>query len=368
MKFLLEFTKKLIQSPSISPLDLDCQKIIRKILISLGFIVKTIDFSDTKNTLAWKIGMKNSKSFAFSCHTDVVHPGNYSLWKFPPFKASIEGNYLYGRGVVDMKGAISSMIFALKNFLKKNPFHNEEILFFITSDEESKARFGTKKIVEYLIRKKKKIHYCLIGEPSSKFFVGDQIRIGRRGSLNIKIFVYGAQKHVAYSNGFENPYHKSIFFLKNFLNQEKFNFQIIDIKKEKNISNTHPEKIIIFINIRYESKVSVPKIKEMIEKALKYYRIKYQIYLENSSKPFESKKGKFLNKVKNSIKKVQKFLPQINNSGGTSDGRFIRKLNCQIVELGLQNATIHQINERVRLDDLLSLSLIYEEILNNTVL
>ncbi|XBC39318.1 MAG: succinyl-diaminopimelate desuccinylase [Buchnera aphidicola (Nurudea shiraii)] len=371
---VLNLTKQLVSIPSISPMDLGCQKIISKRLISLGFSIECMDFHDTYNIWAYR---GKGVTLAFSGHTDVVPIGNDKKWKFSPFVPTIHKGFLYGRGVSDMKGALAAMIVAVETFVKKYPNHSGRIAFLITSDEESKATYGTKKIVENLIFKKEKIDYCLIGEPSSVRYLGDIIKNGRRGSLSACLYIHGVQGHIAYPELADNPIHNVLQFLLNLLsvswdNGNKYfpptGFQIYEIHSSSNSDNMIPDTLLVKFNFRFGNSISIDLIKNKVEKLLNNSNVKYNIQWKLFGKPFVTKPGVLTDVVKNVIHKKCGIIPKLSTTGGTSDGRFIRKISPQILELGLINKTIHQSNENVKISDLKLLSVIYEEIIKTLLL
>lgn len=335
-----------------------------------------MNFNDTSNIWAYK---GQGKTFLFCGHTDVVHPGDIKLWKFPPFLPTINKGFLFGRGAVDMKGALSSMLIATKNFVKKYPTHKGRLAFLITSDEEASGLNGTQKVIKKLKNQNEKIEYCLVGEPTSKNIVGDIIKNGRRGSLTVYLNIYGIQGHVAYPKISKNPIHEIIPFLNELIltkldNGNKYfsrsNIQIVNIQTNNISSNLIPNKCTLEINIRFNNELTEKKIQSYIINLLKKYNINYSIKWNLFGLPFITKKNKLLNIVIKSIKYKNKEIkkPKINTDGGTSDGRFIANIDTEVIELGLVNSTIHKINECVKIQDLKILSLIYQDILEKLML
>ncbi|CAL4042077.1 Succinyl-diaminopimelate desuccinylase [Buchnera aphidicola (Tetraneura ulmi)] len=368
---VIELLKKLVEIPSISPLDLGCQNIIGEILVSLGFKVEKILINKTSNL--WAEHGKG-KTFTFLGHTDVVPPGNIKNWNSNPFSLRISNNYVFGRGVVDMKGSIAAMIVAVRDFIFRYPFYKGRITFLITSDEESTGTDGTVKIVEKLIQRKEKIDFCLVGEPTSEFILGDVIKNGRRGSLSAQLIIYGVQGHIAYPHLFDNPIHKSILILQNLIKydwKDKNEFfpstqlQIYKINSSTNANNVIPGELKIEFNVRFNPKTTVSKIKSIISFLLDSSNLKYKLNWKQFSNPFYSKPCKLIPIVEKSINSIQKISTQVSTSGGTSDGRFFSNMNSEIVELGLINKTIHQCNERTSISDLKALVLIYKKIICN---
>ncbi|CAL4318555.1 Succinyl-diaminopimelate desuccinylase [Buchnera aphidicola (Chaitophorus sp. 3695)] len=370
---VLYLSKKLIKLPSISPLDLGCQKILSKRLQKIGFFIENIKINNTNNLWAYK--GQGGKTLTFLGHTDVVPPGNINDWKTDPFYPIIKDNFLFGRGSADMKCSLSAMIVATESFLKNFTNFNGRISFLITSDEESFGHDGTKKIIKILKNRNEKIDYCLVGEPTSDVHVGDVIKNGRRGSISAKIIFYGVQGHIAYPHLATNPIHNSLYAIKNFVNLkldlgnnffQPSSLQIFYISSgNKNITNMIPGSMKVGLNIRYSTEISKEIIVMKIKKILDKCSLKYEINWIFSGKPFITNSGFLLETVQKSIFQVNKFFPKLSTSGGTSDGRFLTCMNSEIIELGLVNKTIHKANECVNINDLYKLSKIYINILKN---
>ncbi|XBC38269.1 MAG: succinyl-diaminopimelate desuccinylase [Buchnera aphidicola (Floraphis choui)] len=371
---VIDLAKELIAIPSISPRDLGCQKIISERLINSGFSVECMDYRDTCNIWAYK---GKGTTLAFSGHTDVVPSGENNNWKFPPFVPTVYNGCLFGRGVADMKGALAAMIIASEEFVKKHPNHTGRLAFLITSDEESKAIYGTKKIVDNLISIQEKIDYCLIGEPSSVKFLGDSIKNGRRGSLTAYLRIYGIQGHVAYPNLANNPIHNILPFLSdlvsiNWDSESTFfpptSLQIYDIQSGSGFDNVIPGQLLVKFNLRFGDTTNVDVVKDRIQELLIKFGLKYDIEWKLSGMPFITKSGLLIDVVSDIIQKMCGIKPNLLTTGGTSDGRFISKMGSQILELGLVNKTIHQSNEHIKISDLKLLSRIYECIIEKLLL
>ncbi|QJC33289.1 succinyl-diaminopimelate desuccinylase [Enterobacteriaceae endosymbiont of Donacia clavipes] len=384
LKKIINLTKKLIKCRSISPFDAGCQNILIKILKKLNFHIKLINIKNTKNFWAFHNGNnKNNNTLVFAGHTDVVSPGDIKQWKFHPFKAIIKNDILYGRGVCDMKGSLAAMIIAAKKFVIKYPTYNGRLAFLVTSDEEGNAKNGTIQVINKLIKKKEKLDYCIIGEPTSNKIIGDVIKNGRRGSLNIKLKIIGIQGHVAYHKLAKNPIHMVIPLLnklllvkwskKNYLFPET-SMQITKISSDIKDNNVIPGNIILYINFRFNNEICYKDILKKLNHIIKKYIINYNIKWDLSGLPFLSNYD-CLKKSKNLLKIVKKNINLINNvntklinNGGTSDGRFIIKTGAQIVELGLINSTIHKINECIYINDLNIIYKIYYKIIKEILI
>ncbi|WP_168918848.1 succinyl-diaminopimelate desuccinylase [Enterobacteriaceae endosymbiont of Donacia bicoloricornis] len=384
LKKIINLTKQLVKCHSISPNDAGCQNILIKFLKKLNFDINLINIKDTNNF--WAIHNDHKimyDTLVFAGHTDVVPPGEISMWKFNPFRAVLDRNILYGRGVCDMKGSLAAMIFAVKKFITKYHNYNGRIAFLITSDEEGNAKNGTIKIINYLLKKKEKLNFCILGEPTSNKIIGDNIKNGRRGSLNIELKIIGIQGHVAYHNLAKNPIHMVIPLLHELIliNWSKKNnlfpetsMQITKISSDIQNSNIIPGNIIIFINFRFNNEISHENILKNFHKIIKKYIINYKIKWVLSGLPFLStqknytKEKNLIEIVKKSIYSINHIYPTLINNGGTSDGRFIIKTKAQIIELGLINSTIHKINEHTNIKNLYILYKIYYQIIKEIFL
>ncbi|QJC36504.1 succinyl-diaminopimelate desuccinylase [Enterobacteriaceae endosymbiont of Donacia simplex] len=380
---IINLTKKLVECHSISPMDSGCQNILIKILKKLDFNIQLMNIKDTNNFWAVHNNKFMTNTLVFAGHTDVVPPGDIKKWIFNPFKAILDNDILYGRGVCDMKGSLAAMIFAAKKFIKKYHNYNGRIAFLITSDEEGKATNGTIKVINNLLKKKEKINFCILGEPTSNKFVGDNIKNGRRGSLNIQLKIIGVQGHVAYHKLAKNPIHIIIPLLnklllikwskKNDLFPET-SMQITKISSDIENNNIIPGNIIIYINFRFNNEIYYKNILKILNNIIKKYIINYKMTWQLSGLPFLSiNKNYIIEKnlveiVKKSIYSINNVYPTLINDGGTSDGRFIIKTKAQIVELGLINSTIHKVNECVKINDLYILYKIYYQIIKKIFL
>ncbi|WP_343190366.1 succinyl-diaminopimelate desuccinylase [Buchnera aphidicola (Mollitrichosiphum nigrofasciatum)] len=368
---VIHLAKKLVRIPSISPLDLGCQNIIAKRLLNLGFVVEYLNINDTKNMWAYRIFGKG-KHINFLGHTDVVPIICEKNWHYPPFSATIKNGLLYGRGICDMKGAIAAMIIALENFIKKKLTYNGKISFLFTSDEESIGTNGIKKVVEILASRKEKIDYCIVGEPTSNNFIGDVIKIGRRGSITFTILIKGISGHVAYPQFVINPIHilsPILLKLTRYI-WDKGNkhfpptsLQITKIFSNSNSSNTTPGEVFLEFNIRFSNQLNFKKIKRIVRKFFASDIFNCDIQSKVYAVPFLTVKSHLIDIVIKSINKFNKFKPIVSTSGGTSDGRYLFNLTDQVVELGLINKSIHKDNEYSKVSDLHILSLMYEEIM-----
>lgn len=365
----------LIQKPSITPNDAGCIPLIIERLNQLGFQSEILRFGDVDNL--WAKYNTQGPLLVFLGHTDVVPPGSHAAWNSPPFEPVIRDGYLYGRGAVDMKGSIAAMTIAVERFITAYPSFPGSIAFLLTSDEEGPAIDGTRKVVEELIRRHENIKWCLVGEPSSVQSAGDMVRNGRRGSLSADLIIQGVQGHVAYPHLVQNPIHLFIPFLDELVNtawdrgNEFFpptQLQVIHIESGTGTYNVTPETLIAKFNFRYSSEVTAELLQQRVTEMLKMHRLAFEIHWIHSAEPFLTTSGQLLEAVQLAIVKVTQNQPRLSTDGGTSDGRFIAPLGTEVVELGLCNRTIHQVNECVSVADLEKLTAIYQAVLENLFL
>ena len=372
MSNTLELAKSLISKPSITPDDHGCQAIMIDRLNKIGFEIHPLKFGDVDNF--WAVHGDSGPLFAFAGHTDVVPAGDENAWNTKPFEPTIKDGYLYGRGAADMKGGLASMVTATEKFIKENPNHKGRIAFLITSDEEGVAVNGTVKVMDYLKANEQKIDYCLLGEPSSTSSTGDVIKNGRRGSLNGVLKINGKQGHVAYPHLAKNPIHLVSPALDDLCNQEWDNgndyfpatsFQISNMHSGDGVTNVIPGDAQVKFNFRYSTETNKENLQKKVHEILDLHNLDYSIEWSHSGYPFLTPKGALVSACVEAIKKTKGIETKLSTSGGTSDGRFIAQEGTQVVELGPVNATIHQINESVLVQDLDDLSEIYYQVLRN---
>ena len=362
----LELARKLIAENSVSPNAGQCQQIIAHLLSASGFNCQHLPFEDVSNL--WATHGSGSPCLVFAGHTDVVPPGDNAAWTTPPFSPVIKDGYLYGRGAVDMKGSLAAMVTAAITFVQQNPQHKGTIAFLLTSDEESAAINGTKKVVEYLQQQNIAIDYCIIGEPTSEETVGDTIKNGRRGSMVANIKVQGVQGHVAYPHKVKNPIFAMLPILTELMHKEwdkgnayfpPTNLQISSLSSTSPVSNVTPHELSCTIPIRFSPEVTTQKIQTEIEQLMQQQALPYTINWSINGEPFLTKPGVLLEAVSNAISAITGICAKVSTSGGTSDGRFIAKMHTQVVELGPINSLMHQVDEAVKVEDLITLSKIY---------
>ena len=375
----LELAKELIKFPTVTPVDAGVMRFLEKTLKSLGFKTKILEFKEknskpVKNLYA-RLGTKGL-NFCYAGHLDVVPPGNLKDWTVNPFKPIVKKGHLIGRGANDMKSSIAAFVAAVSNFTKNNNF-NGSISLLITGDEEGVAINGTKKVVEYLKRKKEKINFCLVGEPTNPNKLGEMIKIGRRGSMTGRLKIIGTQGHVAYPHRANNPSTtlvkilstlKAIKFDKGTKDFQPTNLEITKINIENSADNVIPGEANATFNIRFNNKHSSSSIKtklnKIFNKITKQTKSKFDIEYSVSGEAFLTKPNSTTFMIQDVIKKITKVKPQLSTTGGTSDARFIRKIT-PCLEFGLVGKTMHKVDEAVSVSDLKKLTLIYSQILKN---
>ncbi|MFW5425984.1 MAG: succinyl-diaminopimelate desuccinylase [Methylophagaceae bacterium] len=375
MSATLELTKDLISRPSVTPEDFGCQQLLAERLSAIGFTIEHLRFGDTDNI--WAHRGNQSPLFAFAGHTDVVPTGPEENWTTPPFDPVIRNGLLYGRGTADMKGSIAAFVTACERFIAEYDNHNGSIAFLITSDEEGPATGGTIKVIETLEARGEKIDWCLVGEPSSTYKVGDIVKNGRRGSMNGYLTINGKQGHIAYPHLAENPIHLLTSALTELCDiewdkgNEDFpptSFQVSNLTSGTGVTNVIPGTADVIFNFRYSTEVTYEQLQQRVEVLLNKHNLSYDLKWEVSGKPFRTASGALVDAVKSAIKSTTGYDTELSTSGGTSDGRFIAPTGAQVIELGPLNATIHQVDECVSVKDLDILSDIYQSVLTNLLI
>ena len=371
---LINFTRSLIEKKSVTPIDDGAIDVLKKKLSSLGFQNTELLFKSKKHEKVLNLfsvlknNSKSNKILCFAGHTDVVPPGDLKSWKYDPFIGKVTKEKIYGRGASDMKGAISAWVNACENILKKKKL-NFSLALMITGDEEGVAENGTKKIISWIKKKKIKINHCIVGEPTNPKNIGDMIKIGRRGSLSLKIKITGKPGHVAYPHLADNPlFYTSkicnklcnLTFSKKAKNFPISNLEITSIDTGNKASNVIPLCSEISLNIRFNSSYNEKEILKHIKKICNSYPCKYSIKIISSNKPFYTNPDHFVKAFVKSVKKVTGKNPLLSTTGGTSDARFIKGI-CPVIEFGAVGKTMHKINENVFIKDLVCLQKIYED-------
>lgn len=375
MSATLELTKQLISCPSVTPNDAGCQQLIAERLKNRGFRIEHMRFEEVDNL--WARYGTEGPLVVLAGHTDVVPPGPLDAWSSDPFKPVEREEFLYGRGAADMKSGLAALIVAAERFILEHENFPGSIAFLITSDEEGPSINGTVKVVETLMKRNEKMDYCIIGEASSNSMTGDQIRIGRRGSLGGKLTVFGKQGHVAFPHHAINPIHTAAQALSDLVAEvwdegnQSFpatSFQISNIHAGTGALNVIPGILEAHFNFRFSTAVTAEELQQRVTKILEKYALDFQLQWNLSGHPFLTRQGKLIAATQAAIKDVVGVETQLSTGGGTSDGRFIAPTGTEVVELGPCNASVHQINEHVRIADLEKLTTIYQRILEKLLL
>ena len=370
----IELARALITKASVTPLDAGCQQLLAERLSRSGFKCEQMNFEDVSNL--WATRGDTKPLMVFAGHTDVVPTGPLEQWRIPPFDGEIRDGMLHGRGAADMKGSIASFVTACERFVKKHPEHHGAIGLLITSDEEGTARWGTQAVMQELDSRGVNIDLCIVGEPTSTSDLGDMVKIGRRGSLNGKLIIKGAQGHVAYPHLANNPIHIALPALSDLTDRQWDQgneffpptcLQISNVRAGTGASNVIPGQIEVDFNFRYSPQTSAVELKREVTGIIGAHELEFDIEWGTPGLPYQTRPGTLVEAVAASIFETTGRNPELSATGGTSDGRFIAPTGAQVVEFGPLNATIHQINEQVSVADLDLLSVCYENILKRVL-
>jgi succinyl-diaminopimelate desuccinylase len=360
---------ELIRRPSITPDDAGCQDILAQRLTRLGFECEAMPFGDVENL--WARRGKSGPVLCFAGHTDVVPPGSDDEWQSDPFEPVVRDGNIFGRGSADMKSGLAAMIVALERFVEAHADHDGSLAMLITSDEEGRARDGTLKVIETLQARGEHIDWCVLGEPSSQNTLGDIVRVGRRGSLSGMLTVRGIQGHVAYPHLADNPIGRFAPVLSelNTIEWDRGNeyfpptsFQVVDIRAGVGAPNVTPAELSARFNFRYSTVWDHETLKARVHSIFDAHDIDYELNWHLSGEPFLTGAGKLTEAVTQAVSEQTGEAPELSTGGGTSDGRFISPAGTDVVELGPVNATIHKVNEHVRIDDVVKLTTMYQRI------
>jgi succinyl-diaminopimelate desuccinylase len=371
MSRTLDLTRELVARPSVTPDDAGCQNLIAERLLPLDFNVEWFLCGEVSNVLFTR--GTGSPSLWFLGHTDVVPSGPEDLWTFLPFNPDEKEGELYGRGVADMKGGVAAMVVALEAFVAQNPDHSGQLGLLLTSDEEGAAVDGIVRVTEVLGQRGVRPDHCLVGEPSSQLTLGDTIRVGRRGSIYMRLKVNGIQGHTAFPENLENPVHAIAPFLDDLVKQEwdqgdnefpASHCQVAWVKAGTGAGNVTPASVELMANFRNGPGSPSKTIKAKIDELLLKHEINdYDVAWEIMGEPFRSEPGKLREAVVGAVEDVLGVYPELNTGGGTSDGRYIAPMGTEVLELGLLNTSIHQVDERTPVPDLDRLQQTYLDII-----
>ena len=366
----LELASALIARPSVTPADEGCQQLLVERLEAIGFRCETMLFGEVTNL--WARRGSDAPLFAFAGHTDVVPSGPVERWQSDPFVPEIRDGQLYGRGAADMKSSIAAMVTACERFVAEHSDHRGSIALLITSDEEGVAVDGTVKVIETLEARGEKIDWALVGEPSSSERVGDVIKNGRRGSLGARLVIHGVQGHVAYPHKVDNPIHRAMPALHELARHcwdegnaffPPTSLQISNINAGTGAHNVVPGHAEVLFNLRYSTEIDDRHIIDTTRAILDKHELDYDIEWKISGYPFLTPAGELVEAAQHAIRRHAGIDPELATTGGTSDGRFIAPTGAQVLELGPVNESIHKIDEHVDVEQLDTLSEIYQAIL-----
>ena len=381
MNRALHLTEQLISRRSVTPEDAQCQKIIAERLAPLGFGCETIasgpDSFRVTNLWAKRAGSRKggtARTLVFAGHTDVVPTGPLEQWSSDPFTPSHRDGKLYGRGAADMKTSIAAFVVAVEEFLAAHPDPALSIAFLITSDEEGPATDGTVVVCERLKARGERLDYCIVGEPSSVERVGDMIKNGRRGSMSGKLTVKGVQGHIAYPQLARNPIHQAMPALAELaaLEWDRGNdffqptsWQVSNIHGGTGATNVIPGSVVVDFNFRYSTESTPEGLKKLTHEVLDRHGLEYTLDWVIGGLPFLTTPGDLVGAISDGIRAETGIETELSTTGGTSDGRFISQICPQVIEFGPVNATIHKIDEHVRVADIEPLKNIYRRTLEN---
>lgn len=375
----LELARALIERPSLTPDDAGCQQLLAERLEALGFETEWLPFGTVSNVI-YTHGADagpQAPSLWFLGHTDVVPPGPLEDWTSPPFEPEVRDGILYGRGAADMKGGVAAMVTAVEALVRDYPDHRGQVGILLTSDEEGDAADGVRRVAEVLRQRNGAPDYCLVGEPSSRQKLGDTVRIGRRGSMHLRMKVHGVQGHSAFPQLLDNPVHRLAAFLHELTSvdwdrgDENFpptHCQVTNIHAGTGAENVTPGVAEAWINFRNSPASPHATIRSRVEGLVRKAGIsRYELNWQVSGEPFRSEAGKLRAAAVAAINEELGIEPELNTGGGTSDGRFIAPLGSEVIELGLCNQSIHKIDEHTSTDDLEALARIYNRILRQVL-
>lgn len=369
---------ELIRRVSVTPEDAGCQEIIGQRLHDLGFSLRQLNAHGVHNL--WASRGQGSPHLLFAGHTDVVPSGPEAQWQSPPFSPTVSDGHLVGRGAADMKSSLAAMLVAVEEHLQQHPEQPGTLSFLITSDEEGEAIHGTAHAIRELNKEGIKPDYCVVGEPSSSDRLGDVVRCGRRGSLNAHLVVHGIQGHVAYPTAARNPIHQAMPVLAKLAAKvwdegndfyPPTSLQISNIQSGTGAGNVIPGSLSADFNLRFNTEQTAQGLQTEIEQMFHAADLEFDLKWQLSGAPFLTQPGRLSSAVSDAILSETGLTTEMSTSGGTSDGRFIAPWDehpdgpVEVIELGPINATIHKINESVRIADLAPLATIYRNIIRN---
>jgi succinyl-diaminopimelate desuccinylase len=366
MSDVVDLTCELIARPSVTPDDAGCQELIAQRLARAGFAIERLRFGDVDNL--WATHGSGAPVLALLGHTDVVPPGPREAWASDPFVPQIRDGVLYGRGAADMKSGVAAFVVAAEQFAAAHPDHPGTLALLLTSDEEGDALDGVRKVAESFRARGQRIDWCITGEPSSTERLGDLLRVGRRGSLSATLVVQGVQGHVAYPHKARNPIHLAAPALAELVARhwddgyESFpptSLQISNLHAGTGANNVIPGELQVAFNLRYNPHWDAPRLEAEIAALLDRHGLDYTLRWHRSGEPFYTPEGRLRSVARAVLGDFAGAAPEESTGGGTSDARFIAPLGAQCIEVGPVNASIHQVDDHVRVADLEALPGLY---------
>ena len=363
-------TEDLIHRPSVSPEDHGCLDVIAARLEPLGFRIERLNFGPVANL--WARRGDSGPVLCFAGHTDVVPTGPREEWRTDPFEPVIRDGILYGRGAADMKSGLAAMVTAFERFVANHPGHRGSLAVLFTSDEEGPSVDGTRRVMDVLTARAEQIDWCIVGEPTSQDVLGDTIKVGRRGSLSGRLTVHGVQGHIAYPQLADNPVHGFAPAMAELVGTrwddgneffQPTSFQISNISAGTGAPNVIPGEMKVRFNLRFSTEQTVEALQRRVLGILDRHKVNYTLEWFVSGLPFLTQPGVLTEAVGRAVREITGRAPEYSTTGGTSDGRFIAPTGAQVVEFGVCNATIHKVNECVRIADVDQLSRAYERMM-----
>jgi succinyl-diaminopimelate desuccinylase len=369
MTDVLALTSELIRRRSVTPDDAGCQALIAGRLIQAGFNCEHLRLGEVDNL--WATHGSGQPVLVLLGHTDVVPPGPAAAWASDPFEPTIRDGMLYGRGVADMKGSVAAFVVALEQFVAAHPQHAGTVALLVTSDEEGDAIDGVRRVASLFRERGQAIDWCITGEPSSTEKLGDLLRVGRRGSLSGTLTVKGVQGHVAYPQKARNPIHQAAAALAELTSQhwdngyESFpptSLQVSNINAGTGANNVIPGEMQVLFNLRYNPHWDAQRLEAEVTALLDRHGLEYALRWHRSGEPFYTPEGRLRSVARDVLATFAGGPPEESTGGGTSDARFIAPLGAECIEVGPVNASIHQVDEHVRVADLEALPGLYREL------
>jgi len=366
MSDVLDLARELIARPSVTPDDAGCQALIADRLHRAGFGIERLRFGEVDNL--WATHGDGGPVLVLLGHTDVVPPGPLTAWASDPFVPEIRDGVLYGRGAADMKGSVAAFVVALERFIAAHPDHPGTVALLLTSDEEGDAIDGVRKVADVFRARDQRIDWCITGEPSSKAVLGDLMRVGRRGSLSARVTVSGVQGHVAYPDKARNSIHLALPALAELATREwdggyetfpPTSLQVTDTHAGNHANNVIPDQLEVLFNLRYNPHWDAARLQAECEAILNRHGLDYDIHWHRSGEPFYTPEGELRRAAREVLATFAGAAPEESTGGGTSDARFIAPLGAECIEIGPVNASIHKVDEHVRVDDLEALPAFY---------